>query len=199
MAKAIDDDIFPHESIAGLFGLASGDGHEVFVRASSSDTMQAFGSVAEPEYMPLSTVVFGSWITLQSNGLFRPKEIVDALLRGRLVAWYLSRVRNDGAPLSYYSLALIEGEWLERIEWDYATQAKLVADAQPDTTPDADAVDQKLDATADKSHLADLHALISLIEPEVQAADAEVVVRVAQSTFEKIEPQLKQDAVYVER
>jgi hypothetical protein len=152
LAKAINDDVLPHGPTAQLFGMAPSIGYYVRFGAARPGVMEALGIADVPRHMPLASIVFGCWITLQQNGQFRPKEIVDALLQGSLTDWFDDRIRNSGAPLSYYSIALVDGDLLRAINWDYEAQAKLAADVVSGRRPFAMGWGQGRGEAALKSH-----------------------------------------------
>mmetsp|Transcript_2824 Transcript_2824/g.5855 ORF Transcript_2824/g.5855 Transcript_2824/m.5855 type:complete len:347 (-) Transcript_2824:266-1306(-) len=119
--EAMIRDEYPDISTEGIFGVRMNQGPNVGVQSP-------FGGRHDP--MKLGDVVFNAWITLLRNGQLRKGEIVEALLKGRLPAWYEEKVRNDNRPLSFYSLALVEGNLFGQIDWDQTIHNALKAGGQ---------------------------------------------------------------------
>ena len=73
---------------------------------------------------------------------------------GALPQWYESQIRNEDGqgPLSYYSKALIDGNYFEKIDWDMVTLGRLVG-GTTDDVGSRTVSDKASGAGAFKSHL----------------------------------------------
>eukprot|EP01084_Bolivina_argentea_P233180 392803_1 len=106
--SALRNDLYPPKEIEGIFGVKMGKGPQIKVG-------NPFGTDST---MPLGNVTYNAWITIVKNNQFNRGEILKALRKGNLSKWYERKIRNNGRPLSYYSKALIDGNWFRKIQWD---------------------------------------------------------------------------------
>jgi len=176
----------PSRNIRQLFGLTNRSGIKIDVENP------IFG---HSQKISLGTVVFNAWVTIFNNGQFRPHEIVDALLENRLPQWYEGKIRNNGQPLSYYSLSLVEGNHFQKIYWNEKLHQELKLSKEglqqrnnARETPARNNEFKSQDILIHKSHLKLNHNEIKKMVEENLGSNTknEKLVQSLKNTFKKI-------------
>jgi len=111
--EALSLEFYPDDNLEGLFGVRRNKGRVVSVKIP---TDAQDGSMQTTE-VKLGDLVFEGWITLWRASVVSKEEIVQALLENRLRNWYEEKIRNNGNPLSYYTLAMVESDVFREINW----------------------------------------------------------------------------------
>ena len=117
--------------------------------------------------------------------------MLGAIAEGRLPEWFESRVRNNGQPLSYYALGLVEADGFGRIDWDREKLAMMAWSASGGSTSGGAAVaGQRAAAVQLESHLKlnenELRELIQKERDDFDAEEVESSVREVQEAFRKV-------------